>query len=297
MASAMRLRDFLLLVFVCLTWGSSNVLSKIVVGDWHVPPLFFASVRFAVVLAVTIPWLRPLPRPIWRIALVGTLMGGGNFALLFIGLQTASPSMAGIVVQAGVPITTLLSVLVLHERIHWRRGLGIALTLAGVLIVIWRPGFAMSTGLLFVLGAACAGSLGAIMMKQMDDIAPLRFQAWVALTGSVPLGLASALFEHGQWQAASAVGWPFVAAVLFSALIVSVCAHSAYYWLIARYEANLLSPLTLMTPLSTIALGVMITGDRLDARMMLGAALALAGVLVIAVRKSRAPIVQAQERG
>ncbi len=52
-----------------------------------------------------------------------------------------------------------------------------------------------------------------------------------------------------------------------------------------------------MTPLATIALGVLITGDRLDARMILGAALALVGVLVIAVRRSTAPIVQAQERG
>ncbi|MEO6216983.1 MAG: DMT family transporter [Sphingomonas sp.] len=291
----MRLRDFALLVAICLTWGSSNVLSKIVVGEWHIPPLFFAAARFAIVFAVTIPWLLPVPRPVWRIVLVGALMGAGNFALLFLGLRTASPSMAAVVIQAGVPITTLLSVVILGERIRWRRGAGIALTLAGVLLVVWRPGFVISAGLLFVLGAAFAGSLGAIMMKQMDAVAPLRFQAWVGLTGVVLLGAASAVFEGHQWQASIAAGWPFLAALLFSALVVSVCAHSAYYWLIARYEANLLAPLTLMTPLSTIALGVMITGDRLDGRMILGAVLALLGVLVIALRRSAAPIVEAQE--
>jgi drug/metabolite transporter (DMT)-like permease len=292
----MRLRDFVLLVFVCLMWGFSNVLSKLVVGPWHVPPLFFAALRFLIVLLVTLPWLLPVPRPGWRIILVGALMGGGNFALLFIGLQTSSPSMAAVVIQAGVPITTLLSVVMLGERIHWRRGSGIALTLIGVLLVVWRPGFALSPGLLFILGAAAAGSLGAILMKQMDRIAPLRFQAWVGLTGSLPLALASALFEHRQWQAATAAGWPFLGAILFSALVVSVCAHTAYYWLIARYEANLLAPLTLMTPLATIALGVMITGDRLDTRTLIGTGLALLGVLVVAVRPSRAPIVEAQER-
>lgn len=291
----MRLRDFALLVAICLTWGFSNVLSKVVVGTWHVPPLYFAALRFAIVLAVTIPWLLPVPRPVWRIVLVGVLMGAGNFALLFIGLQTASPSMAAVVIQAGVPITTLLSVVILGERIHWRRGAGIALTLAGVLLVVWRPGLVISHGLLFVLGAAFAGSLGAIMMKQMGAVAPLRFQAWVGLTAVVPLGTASAVFEDHQWQASIAAGWPFLAAILFSALVVSVCAHTAYYWLIARYEANLLAPLTLMTPLSTIALGVAITGDRLDARMILGSVLALAGVLVVAMRRSGAPIVEAQE--
>src|ERR1700712_5410854 len=111
---AMRFRDFALLVAVCLTWGFSNVLSKTVVGTWHIPPLFFAAVRFAIVFAVTFPWLLPVPKPVWRIVLVGALMGGGNFALLFIGLQTASPSMAAVVIQAGVPITTLLSVLILR---------------------------------------------------------------------------------------------------------------------------------------------------------------------------------------
>ncbi len=44
------------------------------------------------------------------------------------------------------------------------------------------------------------------------------------------------------------------------------------------------SPLTLMTPLSAIALGVMLNGEQLDARMIAGAGLALLGVLVVALR-------------
>lgn len=291
----MKVKDFALLVAICLIWGASNVVSKLVVGHWHVPPLFFAAIRFALVLLVTLPWLMPVPRPVWRILLVGICMGAGNFALLFMGLQTSSPSAVAVVIQAGLPITTLLSIVMLGERIHWRRGLGITLTLIGVVIVVWKPGFALSPGLLFVLGAAFAGSLGAIVMKQMDEIAPLRFQAWVGLTATIPLSLLSLLFEDGQWASAVAAGWPFVAAVLFSALIVSVCAHTAYYGLIARYEANLLAPLTLITPLSTIGLGVLITGDQLDGRMIIGSALALIGVLIVAVRRSKAPIAETQE--
>ncbi|ONF95834.1 DMT family transporter [Sphingomonas jeddahensis] len=281
----MKIRDFLLLVFVCLVWGYSNVLSKIVVGNWAVPPLFFAAVRFAVVIAATLPWLLPMPRPRWRIVIIGLLMGAGNFALLFVGLQTASPSAAAVVIQIGVPFTTLLSVVMLGERIHWRRGLGIALTLAGVVLVVWNPeGLDLSAGLWFVVAAAFTGSLGAVLMKQVEDVSPLRFQAWVGLVSFVPLTLASALFETGQWASAAAVGWPFVAAVLFAALVVSVLGHTSYYGLIRKYEANLLAPLTLMTPLFTIAFGVALTGDRVDARMAAGALLALAGVLVVALR-------------
>ncbi|MFP5396456.1 MAG: DMT family transporter [Alphaproteobacteria bacterium] len=291
----MQFRDFLILVGVCLIWAMNNVISKIVVTDWNVPPLLYAALRFGIVLIATLPWLLPMPRPAWRILAVGLLMGGGSFAILFVGLQTVTPSEAAIVSQAGVPITTLLSIMMLGERIAWRRALGISLTLAGVLLVVWEPGFAVSAGMLFILASAFFGSLGAVLMKQMDEIAPLRFQAWVGLMGFAVLTPISVLIEHPQWTTLVAAGWPFVLALLFSALVVSVVAHTAYYVLIQRYEANLLSPLTLITPLATIGLGVAITGDRLDPQMIAGSALALTGVLIVALRRTRAPIPQAQE--
>lgn len=291
----MNLRDFLLLVGICLIWATNNVVSKVVVSDWQVPPLFYAAVRFALVAALTLPWLRPMPRPAWRIVMVGLLMGGGSFALLFMALQTVSPSAAAVVSQAGVPITTLLSILILGERIHWRRGLGITLTLIGVLVVVWEPGFAISAGLLLVLAAAASGSLGAVLMKQMDDIAPLRFQAWVGMSSALLLAPLSLVLETPDWGQLAAVKWQFAAAVVFSALVVSVGAHTLYYVLIARYEANLIAPLTLITPLATIGLGVAITNDRLDTQMIVGSAIALTGVLIVALRRTKAPIAEAQE--
>lgn len=291
----MNLRDFLLLVGICLIWATNNVVSKVVVSDWQVPPLFYAAVRFALVAALTLPWLRPMPRPAWRIVTVGLLMGGGSFALLFMALQTVSPSAAAVVSQAGVPITTLLSILILGERIHWRRGLGITLTLIGVLVVVWEPGFAISAGLLLVLAAAASGSLGAVLMKQMGDIAPLRFQAWVGMSSALLLAPLTLVLETPDWNQLAAVKWQFMAAVVFSALVVSVGAHTLYYVLIARYEANLIAPLTLITPLATIGLGVAITNDRLDTQMIVGSAIALTGVLIVALRRTKAPIAEAQE--
>lgn len=291
----MNLRDFLLLVGICLIWATNNVVSKVVVSDWQVPPLFYAAVRFALVAALTLPWLRPMPRPAWRIVTVGLLMGGGSFALLFVALQTVSPSAAAVVSQAGVPITTLLSILILGERIHWRRGLGITLTLIGVLVVVWEPGFAISAGLLLVLAAAASGSLGAVLMKQMGDIAPLRFQAWVGMSSALLLAPLSLMLETPDWGQLAEVKWQFAAAVVFSALVVSVGAHTLYYVLIARYEANLIAPLTLITPLATIGLGVAITNDQLDTQMIVGSAIALTGVLIVALRRTKAPIAEAQE--
>jgi drug/metabolite transporter (DMT)-like permease len=284
----MSFRDFGLLTLVCLVWASNNIISKIVVAHWGVPPLFYAAVRFAIVAAVTLPWLLPAPRPAWRIIVVGLLMGVGNFALLFMGFKTASPSASAVVIQLGVPFTTLLSMLMLGEKVRWKRGLGIALTLAGAVVVMWNPhGLTLSPGLWFIVGSAFTGSLGAVMMKQIEGVKPLQFQAWVGFTAVAPLAALSWTFEPGNVAAAAHAGWPFVAAVTFSALIVSVLAHTAYYGLIQRHEANLIAPLTLMTPLMTIGLGVLITHDHFDIRMGIGTILALVGVLIIALRKNQ----------
>src|SRR3546814_2439584 len=95
----MRVRDFFLLVAVCLIWAFNNVLSKIIVTDWGIPPLFYAALRFIVVALVMWPWLLPMPRPAWRIVAIALCLGGGSFSLLFVGLQTVSPSAAAIILQ------------------------------------------------------------------------------------------------------------------------------------------------------------------------------------------------------
>lgn len=284
----MSLRDFALLAFVCVVWAANNIVSKFVVAHLGVPPMFYAAARFAVVLIAVFPWLRPMPRPRWRMVAVGLLMGGGTFALVFMGLKTASPSAVAIVSQLGVPMTTVLSFFMLGERLSGRRLAGIGLTLAGALLVMWDPhGFIISAGLMFIVAASALSSLGAVMMKQMQGVKPLQFQAWVGFSSLLPTVLLSILTEPGQVQAAQAAGWPFVAAALFSGLVVSVLAHTLYYGLIQRYEATLISPLTLMTPLATIALGVVFTHDAFDVRMAAGTALALLGVLVIALRRNQ----------
>lgn len=285
----MALRDFALLVLVCMLWAANNIVSKYVVAYLHAPPLFYAAVRFAIVAVAVFPWLRSPPRPIWRLLVVAVCMGAGSFAFMFVALKTASPSSAAIVSQLMVPTTTLLSFLILGERLSPRRLVGIGLTLAGALAVMWDPGgFDFSGGLAFVLVSVVMGSLGAVLMKQMQGVKPLQFQAWVGLASAVALTPLSLVFEPGAVETGFSIGWRFWAAVVFSALVVSVFGHTAYYFLIQRYEANLISPLTLMTPLATIGLGVAITHDPFDARMALGAAVALAGVLIIAMRPNQA---------
>ena len=202
-----------------------------------------------------------------------------------------------ILAMVAVPLVTrnpyllhvlILSMIFLRERIRWPRALGIALTFAGVLIVMWNPqGLALSTGLMLVAGAAIMSAVGVILTKQIEGLRPITFQAWVGWVSVLPLALLSAIFEPGQVELAVAAGWPFVAAVAFSAVIVSLGAHTVYVSLLQKYEANLISALIQVTPLATIALGVAVLDDPFGPRLAIGCALAVAGVLIIALRGSQ----------
>ena len=275
-------RDFAVLLLVCLVWASNFVIAKLVLADLHIPPLFFSAVRLALVLVAVCRWLLPVPRPLGRTVVVGVLMGGGSFGLVTVGLMTATPSSVAVVIQLGVPITTLLSVLILGERIGWQRGIGIAMTFVGAITVMWDPsGFTLSVGLLFVVASAFCTSLGAVMIKQMSGVRPLQLQAWVGLSSVIPLAALSALLEQDQIRLAIEGGWAFIAAAAYTALAVSVFGHTVYFVLIRKYEANLIAALTLICPLMAIGLGVIITGDQFDARMAVGTVVVLVGVLLI----------------
>ena len=284
----MPLRSFLLLAAICLAWALNVVVSRLVVEDMAVPPIAYAAMRSAIVLAVLLPWLRPLPARLPRVLAVTFAVSGGSFALLFAGLRDATPSASAVISLSGAPLTVLFAIVVLGERIGWRRGLGIALTFAGVLVAVADPaGWSSGGGLLLVFASAVVGALGAVFLKTLP-MAPLRLQAWASLGSTVVLAPLSAGLERGQAEAAIRAGWPLVAALGFSALVVSLAAHTLYFRLLQRHDANLVAPLTLMTPIFTIAAGAAITGDAVGPALLIGAALAAAGVLVILVRPSRA---------
>jgi O-acetylserine/cysteine efflux transporter len=274
--------DFSRLVGICFIWSVNVVIGRVVIAELGTPPLLYALLRFALVAVLLCRYLRPVPKPFGRMVIVGLLMGAGHFGLLFLGLQNASPSTAAIVVQFGIPSTAILSALVLGERMSLQRVLGVTVAFAGVLLVMWTPGgLTPSLGASFVLAAALALSVGSILMKQMPRIAPLRLQAWVSLVSIAPLALLSAATEPAPVAHLLGGGWALPAAVVFSAVVVTIVAHTGYYRLLQLYDASTIAPLTLMMPVMTVGLGVAFTSDAVDLKMLAGSVMALGGVALI----------------
>lgn len=267
-------------------WALNIVVTKIAVGELGVPPLFYTVLRSALVLVVLFPFLRPVPKQLGRVLLIGFAISGGSFALLFAGLKTATPSAAGIVNLSSAPLAVLFAVVFLGEKVGWRRGIGMVLALAGVLLAMGSPEDTGSiTGLALVFGAAVVGSLGSVFVKTIT-LDAVRLQAWAAVISLAALVPATLLFESGQIAAVEANPVPVALCSLFAGIVVSVGAHSAFYRILQRHDANVVVPLTLMTPLLTIGLGAWLTGDAIGWPLLAGGALAMVGVGVIVVRPS-----------
>lgn len=276
----------MLLVLCNVIWALNVVISKIAVGDLGMPPLAYAFGRSVLVTLFLFPLLRPVPRNLWRVIAVGIAISGGSFALLFAGLREASPSAAGIVSLSGAPLTVLFAIVFLGERVRWKRGLGIALTFAGVIVAVSSPaGMDSANGLGLVFLAALVGALGSVFVKPLD-VPSIRLQAWAGVGSTFLLAPLSLATESNQLAPLAAHPLEMAGCLLFASLVVSVGAHTAYYQMLQRYETNEVVPLTLLTPLFTIALGAWLTGDPIGARLLIGGGIAIAGVAVIVLRPS-----------
>lgn len=284
----MKPADFCLLFVVCLVWALNLVITRWTVSVGEVPPVFFAGVRLGLVGLVLSPFLFPAPRQFGLMFLIAMGMGAAQFGLLFLGLANASASTAAVIGQLGVPITTIFSVMFLGEQIGWRRGVGIVLSFIGVMIIAVDPKtFSLTVGLIFLVMAAISSSAASILMKRIDPMPAMKLQGWIGLFSLAPLMGLSFLTEEGQAAAVMSGDMLVYASTAFAVFAVSIFGHGTFYRMIKKYDVTLISPLTLMTPIWGLILGVLLLGEPLTAKLVIGAIVALAGVGVIMVRPNR----------
>jgi len=278
----------LMMLGLNILWSITLVASKVGINQF--PPLLFSALRFAVFASPLIPFLRWYPGQMRYLLSAALLSGGLPIALLSAGIKYSGDiSAAAIATQLTVPFTTLLSIWLLGEVVHWRRWTGIIISLLGMSIFSFDSRmFDHRVGLALVIISSGIGALGLIMVKRhAAHLRPLQLQALIAWSG-LPLMLALTLMlETGQSTALAHADWHGWGAVLITALIGNLTAHSGFYTLVRAHPISRLAPLNVVSPILSVVLGVLILGDRLTGRGILGGALVLAGVLIIAIREGR----------
>jgi O-acetylserine/cysteine efflux transporter len=121
-------------------------------------------------------------------------------------------------------------------------------------------------------------------MRGLTGFTAMSQQGWSALIGIAPLLLLSTWLESSHWATLQHASWVAWSGVIYSALFASVLGHGLFYWLIQRHPVSRLMPYLLLAPVFAIGLGVLFHGDTLGVRLLIGGAMVLGGVLVIALR-------------
>lgn len=285
-AGSMTRPHLAFMMFINLIWGFALIAAKVGLG--HFPPMLFTAFRFLLILMVMFPFLKIHKGRMKQVLIIALCAGPLGFGFFFAGLSLSNPPVVAVVSQLGVPFSTIMSALFLSEQVHWRRWLGISLSFLGVMIISFDPTvFHYLLGVIFVVLSALVGSVSTIFQRQIRNVGVFQMQAWVALVaGPTMLGMSFA-FESHQWeiiQTASLLQW---GGIFYTAFASSLIGHAGIFYLLQRYEVTQTAPLTLLSPIFTVIFSVVLLGDVLTTRMLIGAAVALTGILIVSLRQKQ----------
>jgi O-acetylserine/cysteine efflux transporter len=279
------MRDVGFLILIATIWGVNAVLTKVALDV--VPPLFLSVLRFSITLLVLIPFIRPMGN-MWKPMLaVAALTGPLHFGLQFVGIDMATDlSPMIIAMQLWIPGTVVLAAVFLKERTPMIRILGMLISLLGVAVLVFEPSVFQQISAFTLVGLASLGYAGAsIVMRKYGALDPVQAQAWLAIVTIPTLLFASLATETGQ-IASLASATPIVwCAILFAAILSGLVANVGMWRMVQRYEVSRTTPYSLLTPVISIFLSVLFLGDHVTVQVLVGGALALLGVAVVALAK------------
>ena len=280
----MPLIHILLAIGITFIWGTNFVVIKW--GITEFPPFLFATLRF---MASALPWVLFVPRPAvpWRtLATVGLLLGAGQFGLLFFAMRhDITPGLASLLMQSQVFFTIVLAMLWRKESITALQVGALALAGLGIGLIGWRTvgradASITGTGFALVIGAALAWSVANQVVKAAGRVDMLRFMIWCSLFAIPPLLLLAlwadtpaALLRsvaHATPLAWLAVAWQAVGNTLIG--------FGVWNWLLTRYPAATVAPLSLLVPVFGMSAAALVLGEPLPAWKLVAATLIIAGL-------------------
>ena len=287
----MKSTDLLLALLANAAWAFNFIAGK--AGVTHFHPFLFTALRFGILLLALLPFLRWIPGKMRGVLGIALVLGVLHFSLVFAGLE-ASGDIASVAIasQLYVPFSALLALLTLGEVLDWRRWLGIASAFGGVLVIGFDPVVLQHLdALLLITAGALAMAVATIQMRRLRGVSVFALQAWIAVCATPALALLSLLFEQGQWTAIRTATWLELAAPLYSAIGASLVGHGIVYHLLGRYPVGVTTPLMLLTPVLAVAFGVLLWGDVLTWKLIVGGLLTLSGIAIITLPgHGRAPV-------
>ena len=252
------------------------------------PPLFLATLRFVLVF-VPACFFIPRPKVPWpNLVIYGLCIGMLQFGALFVAMNGhISPGLASLVIQMQVFFTIGLAMLRTGERLKAHHLLALGLALAGMGMIAARNGHGTTpAGLSLVLVAAAGWALGNQASREAAReglrVNMLAYVVWAALFAIPPL-LGLSLWLEGPAAIAAgiaragAVTW---VSVLWQSVGNTMFGYSCWAWLLSRYPAATVAPLSLLVPVFGFGASALLLGEPLPLWKIEATILIMAGLAV-----------------
>lgn len=284
------------LLGMALLWGASWPAGRTLA--LAMPPLSGSAWRFTLATLLLVAWAaarqpvwpRLTPRQ-WLGLVAAGVVGVAGYALFFmLALQRVEASRAAVVVTTNPVFTTLLAAWWFKERFNARIALGMGCALAGAVTVLTHgaPWTVFATGIgsgEWLLLGCVASWVGYTLIARalLGGVDSLLATAVSAVFGSALLWALALTFEGADVAGASlaaltAPGW---LSLVFLAVCSTVLAYAWYFRGVAELGAGTAASYISLVPVFGVASSALLLGERLDASLLAGGALAVAGVLLM----------------
>ena len=286
--------DWLLFLALGFIWGSSYLFIKLAVDDYGT----FTLVALRLVIGGIFLWsvfliarqaLPRSPRLYGHLLVMAVINITIPFLLITWAEQSVESSLAAILTSPVPLFAIVLSALFLHDEPMRVNGLiGLIVGFIGVVIITSRglTGAGSSlTGEIALLGAAFSYACGAVYSRRnvrgVPPMIPAVFQVTFAaiITGTISL-----LFE-APWTVTPDTEALF--SILWLGILGSGLAYLFVFRLFAHWGATRTTLVAYVLPVVGIALGYLVLDEPIDARLIVGTALVIAGVGLVNSRFGR----------
>ena len=295
----LRFRHLAAVVGINAIFGGAYIAGK--AGVDHFPPLFFAALRFGVIALLLLPFLRwnaQMTAHIKGIAAFCLTMGAALYGTMYLALALADGvSVILICTQFSVPAAALFGMRFLGEHPQRKTWIGIWLAFAGVMAAGFDYailGYWHAT-LLIIISAVFYAAANVISRNLRGITGVINLNGWMALVSTPIMLLLSALLEGGQWQSLQNADVDAAAALLYSALAVTLVGHTGMFALLRLYPVSAIMPFYVLTPIFGIIGGVLIFDESLSLRFVVCAVIALTGVYIVNRTAGKKPAIGKRE--
>jgi drug/metabolite transporter (DMT)-like permease len=265
-------------LFVTATWGSTFFLIKDLLA--HVPVLDFLAIRFAI---ATVALFAVAPRTIfalgardrWRAAALGLVYGIAQI-LQTTGLDHTSASVSGFVTGMYVVCTPILAGLLLRQRVSAIAWVAVGLATAGLGVLSLR-GLSVGYGeaLTFAAAVLYAGhivGLGAWSTPERAyGLAVLQMAVIALVCGAVTL-------PDGVVMPGTTMDW---LSIVYMALVAGALALLLQTWAQAHLAPTRAAIVMTMEPVFAALFAVLLGGEEMTIRTVIGGALVVAAMLLV----------------